>query len=163
MSQHLRKIHFHWWKTRWTYWAWCSWASSSTRRHLSSPLPKVADIWLVVDMRQPNRAIKRTHHPIPIVDKTFEKFNKCTIFSKIDLNQSTSLKSKHLYSSWVRKGPKGARYNRSKSGWFDETTFQDWFFSMLLPDLKKTTRKKGIDWWQFVLSSEWIRDKRLQW
>ena len=34
-------------------------------------------------------------------------------------------KSKHLYSSWVHMGPKGARYNRSKSGWFDETTFQD--------------------------------------
>ena len=52
-------------------------------------------------------------------------------------------KSKHLYS-WVSKGPKGARYNRSKSGWFDETTFQDWFFSMLLSDLKKQQGKKVL-------------------
>ena len=36
-------------------------------------------------MRKPNTAIKRTHHPIPTIDETFEKFNQCTVFSKIDL------------------------------------------------------------------------------
>ena len=36
-------------------------------------------------MRKPNTAIKRTHHPIPTIDETFEKFNQRTVFSKIDL------------------------------------------------------------------------------
>ena len=43
------------------------------------------DVRIVVDMRKPNTAIKRTHHPIPTIDETFEKFNQCTVFSKIDL------------------------------------------------------------------------------
>lgn len=28
-------------------------------------------------------------------------------------------KADHLYDSWTLDGPKGTRYNRSKSGWFD--------------------------------------------
>ena len=53
---------------------------------LAVPKPKtVDDIRIVVDMRKPNAAIKRIHHPIPTVDETFEKFNQCTVFSKIDL------------------------------------------------------------------------------
>lgn len=47
--------------------------------------PKNDDVRIVVDMRKPNTAIKRTHHPIPTVDETFEKFNQCKVFSKIDL------------------------------------------------------------------------------
>ncbi|XP_055617918.1 uncharacterized protein LOC129763145 [Toxorhynchites rutilus septentrionalis] len=39
----------------------------------------------------------------------------------------------HLYDTWADGGPKGTRYNRSKSGWFDKTIFEDWFFSMTLP------------------------------
>ena len=36
-------------------------------------------------MQKPNTAIQRTHHPIPTGDEAFEKFNQCTLFSKIDL------------------------------------------------------------------------------
>jgi hypothetical protein len=54
----------------------------------------------------------------------------------------TVFKSAHLYDSWIRGGPKGARYNRTKSGWFDETTFTDCFFSMVLPRLKKQSGQK---------------------
>ena len=53
-----------------------------------SPLlavPKGDDIRLVIDMRQPNKAIERVRHPIPTVDETLEKYNRCTVFSKIDL------------------------------------------------------------------------------
>ena len=53
-------------------------------------------------------------------------------------------KSKHLYYEWTMNGPKGARYNRTKSGWFDEATFEDWFFSMMLLQLKKQDGKKVI-------------------
>ena len=53
---------------------------------LAIPKPKtVNDVRIVVDMRKPNTAIQRTHHSIPTVDETFEKFNQCTVFSKIDL------------------------------------------------------------------------------
>lgn len=50
-------------------------------------------------------------------------------------------KSEHLWSTWTEGGPEGCRYNRTKNGWFDMTTFEDWFFSCLLPKLKK---QKGI-------------------
>lgn len=28
-------------------------------------------------------------------------------------------KAEHMWDTWTANGPKGARYNRSKSGWFD--------------------------------------------
>ncbi len=56
----------------------------------------------------------------------------------------TVYKADHLYSSWVVGGPKGARYNRSKSGWFDTKCFEDWFFSLMLPRLKRLPGKKVL-------------------
>ena len=47
-----------------------------------------------------------------------------------------------LMDSWVRGGPEGCRYNRSKSGWFDETLFENWFNDVLLPRMKKQTGTK---------------------
>lgn len=41
-------------------------------------------------------------------------------------------KALHLYDTWTQNGIKGARYNRSKSGWFDLTIFEDWFFQIAL-------------------------------
>lgn len=46
-------------------------------------------------------------------------------------------KSEHIYDTWTQHGPKGARYNRSKSGWFDTTIFEDWFASLVLPFVKR--------------------------
>ncbi|KAB0803063.1 hypothetical protein PPYR_00033 [Photinus pyralis] len=43
----------------------------------------------------------------------------------------------NLYDSWTQGGPQGARYNRSKSGWFEGAIFEDWFEFLLLPRLKK--------------------------
>ena len=61
-------------------------------------------------------------------------------------------KSVHLYQQWVQRGLPGARYNRSKSWWFwnwwnwwaDETTFADWFFVLMLPNLGKQDGKKVL-------------------
>ncbi|KAJ8917911.1 hypothetical protein NQ315_002604 [Exocentrus adspersus] len=39
-------------------------------------------------------------------------------------------KAEHLYDSWTERGPKGARYNRTKSGWMDGK----------LPEEKKLTK-----------------------
>lgn len=41
----------------------------------------------------------------------------------------------NLYPTWTENGPQGTRYNRSKSGWFDERIFDDWFHSLALPFL----------------------------
>ena len=54
----------------------------------------------------------------------------------------TVFKSVHLYEQWVVGGLKGAHYNRTQSGWFDEETFNDWIFSMALPKLCKQDGKK---------------------
>lgn len=53
-------------------------------------------------------------------------------------------KSEKLWSTWTENGPTGARYNRTKSGWFDHQSFEDWFTSLLLPILKKQTGTKVI-------------------
>ncbi|XP_046386415.1 uncharacterized protein LOC124156124 [Ischnura elegans] len=41
------------------------------------------------------------------------------------------------WDTWTEGGPKGCRYNRSKSGWFDSAIFEEWFFSLVLPRLRK--------------------------
>jgi hypothetical protein len=56
----------------------------------------------------------------------------------------TVFKAEHLYTPWVEGGPKGARYNRSKSGWFDTECFEDWFLSLMLPRLKRLPGKKVL-------------------
>lgn len=46
-------------------------------------------------------------------------------------------KAEHLYDTWQMGGPAKCRYNRSKSGWFDGTIFQDYFEKIILPYVKK--------------------------
>ena len=43
------------------------------------------EIRMVLDMRKPNTAIRRNHKPVPTLDEMLEKFNGCTVFSKLDL------------------------------------------------------------------------------
>ena len=53
-------------------------------------------------------------------------------------------KSTHLYPTWVEKGPPGTVYNRTKSGWFEQETFEDWFQKIALPYLKRLEGKKVL-------------------
>lgn len=53
-------------------------------------------------------------------------------------------KAEKMWDLWTDGGPKGCRYNRSKSGWFDAHIFQDWFFSQVLPRLKKCEGPKAL-------------------
>nr|CAH7735048.1 unnamed protein product [Callosobruchus chinensis] len=39
-------------------------------------------------------------------------------------------------------GPEGARYNRTKQGWIDGATFEDWFSTHLLPVIKNKKVQK---------------------
>lgn len=45
-------------------------------------------------------------------------------------------KAEHLYESWTVGGPKSARYGNSKSGWFDQKHFEEWFERVAFPYLK---------------------------
>lgn len=45
-------------------------------------------------------------------------------------------KSEKLLSTWTKSEPEGARYNQTKSGWFDNKVFEDWFISPILTILK---------------------------
>jgi hypothetical protein len=53
-------------------------------------------------------------------------------------------KALNIYSSWCERGPKGALYSCSKSGWFDSYQFEKWFFELLLPILKRKVGKKML-------------------
>lgn len=46
-------------------------------------------------------------------------------------------RAEHMWSTWVENGPKGARYNRSKNGWFDAACFEDWFEFHFLPAIRQ--------------------------
>ncbi|XP_046394382.1 uncharacterized protein LOC124162069 [Ischnura elegans] len=48
----------------------------------------------------------------------------------------TVYKAVHLYPTWVEGGIEGSRFNRNISGWFDITTFEDWFTTTCVPFFK---------------------------
>jgi hypothetical protein len=50
-------------------------------------------------------------------------------------------RAQNLYTSWCERGPKGAVYAVSKSGWFDGCLFERWFFDVMLPILKRKVGK----------------------
>lgn len=51
-------------------------------------------------------------------------------------------KAQNMYESWTVGGIKGARYNRSPSGWFDAISFGDWVTKLAIPALKDLPGKK---------------------
>lgn len=51
-------------------------------------------------------------------------------------------KAQNLYTSWCERGPKGAMYTCSKSGWFGMFEFEKWFKDLLLPILKRKLGRK---------------------
>ncbi|KAJ8911489.1 hypothetical protein NQ315_010861 [Exocentrus adspersus] len=53
-------------------------------------------------------------------------------------------KAQNIYESWTIGGVKGARYNKSLSGWFDHITFGDWVKKIAIPALKDLPGKKFL-------------------
>lgn len=65
-------------------------------------------------------------------------------------------KGEHLWDTWKQGGPKGspccsepccrsgARYSRTKHGWIDSETFDDWFQSCFLPHARRLPGKKVL-------------------
>ena len=56
----------------------------------------------------------------------------------------TVFKAKHLYDTWTEGGPSSCRFNRSASGWFDSVCFEDWFFSVVVPHMRRLDGKKVL-------------------
>lgn len=53
-------------------------------------------------------------------------------------------KALNVYQRWRERGPKGAKFMCSKSGWFDSFLFRCWFFDCALPMLKRLPGKKVL-------------------
>lgn len=53
-------------------------------------------------------------------------------------------KALNIYETWRHDGPKGCRYNCTKSGWFDSATFADWVRSIALPYFSNKTGDKYL-------------------
>nr|CAH7719078.1 unnamed protein product [Callosobruchus chinensis] len=53
-------------------------------------------------------------------------------------------KAEHLWTTWTENGPEGVRYNRTKQGWIDGATLEDWFSTHLLPVIKKQEGTKVV-------------------
>ena len=60
------------------------------------------------------------------------------------LEPYTVYKAKNMYPAWMEGGPLNARYGYSDSGWFEERSFEDWFFQLALPILRKQDGKKVL-------------------
>lgn len=53
-------------------------------------------------------------------------------------------KAKHLYDSWTESGPRGTRYYRTLSGWFDAICFNDWLKTIVTPYFRNCDGKKFL-------------------
>ncbi|KAJ4425340.1 hypothetical protein ANN_27955 [Periplaneta americana] len=53
-------------------------------------------------------------------------------------------RSSHLYASRTEGTPRGTRFNRTKSGWFESCCFDDWIRTIIIPHLKALDGKKYI-------------------
>ncbi|XP_071052929.1 uncharacterized protein [Onthophagus taurus] len=82
---------------------------------------------------------RKCKRPERIMD--FSKSNFSVMFagtaSSIALPPYIVYKADNMYNTWTEGGPVGARFNRSKSGWFEGALFEDWFMSIALPYFKK--------------------------
>ncbi|KAL0870945.1 hypothetical protein ABMA27_004770 [Loxostege sticticalis] len=53
-------------------------------------------------------------------------------------------KASTLYSEWIDGGPTDARYNCTKSGWFDSAMFENYFENIIIPWAQKTVGAKVV-------------------
>lgn len=51
-------------------------------------------------------------------------------------------KAQNCYENWTVGGPSGAKYDSSKSGWFDMRTFERWFTEIFIPHAQKIEGQK---------------------
>jgi hypothetical protein len=61
----------------------------------------------------------------------------CGNAANISIPPYVIYKAENLWSIWTENGPPGTHYNRTKHGWMDASTFENWFTSHRPPILKK--------------------------
>lgn len=68
-------------------------------------------------------------------------------------------KADKLYKTWTTNGPTNCRYNRTSSGWFDSSTFEDWVETVALSYFSNKPGKKILigDYLSSHLSLEVIK------
>lgn len=54
------------------------------------------------------------------------------------------MKGAQKWSDWIYGAPSGSRLNTSKSGWIDNSVFDDWFANHFLPEANRTEGKKVL-------------------
>ena len=102
---------------------------------------------LTDDLGKKKCAVRRgTRYPEMV--KNHSKVNISVMFSGAAdgtlLPPYTVYKARNLYEQWKEGGPQGARYMYSATGWFDEVAFEDWFFTICLPFLRRKTGQKAL-------------------
>lgn len=53
-------------------------------------------------------------------------------------------KSTQLWDSWTTENRDKFRYNRTPSGWFDQSIFEDCFITVFVPHFRQMERKKVV-------------------
>ncbi|CAG4965084.1 unnamed protein product [Parnassius apollo] len=53
-------------------------------------------------------------------------------------------KAETMWRQWVEGGSENARFNRTKSGWFNSITFLDWFNTIIVPWARKLEGPKVV-------------------
>lgn len=53
-------------------------------------------------------------------------------------------KALQMWEPWTIGGPEGCRYNRSQSGWFDQSIFEEWFQTIIIPHCRRLEGTKVV-------------------
>ena len=79
------------------------------------------------------RGSKDAYMKTPNCGKTMFSVLFCSSATGQYLPPFTVYKSKNLYDTWTKGGPKDAGYGCSESGWMQDFNFESWFMSMFVP------------------------------
>lgn len=79
------------------------------------------------------RGAKDAYLKTPNCGKTMFSVLFCASATGKFLPPFTVYKSKNLYDTWTKGGPKSAGYGCSESGWMQDLNFEAWFISIFIP------------------------------
>ena len=87
---------------------------------------------------------KGTKYPEKVVNSSKQAYSVmfCGSAAGVMVPPMVVYKAVNVYQAWKDRGPKGAKYSASQSGWFDSFQFHKWFFELMLPILKRIPGKK---------------------
>ena len=80
-----------------------------------------------------SRGSKDAYMKTPNCGKTMFSVLFCSSATGQYLPPFTVYKTKNLYDTWTKGGPKDAGYGCSESGWMQDFNFESWFISLFVP------------------------------